>query len=275
MNKVAESLVTIAERDLGAAAILLPLSSRHAAIWVYDAGAKLLEAIVRVDLNPADVARGQIERLVRRLPVGSPFATDVWDQIDPTWAADAYDVLIGEDGTIAPDPPEHDVRQVLEQLRGLLRAIRDHVRTTSRQSSARHVEGRPRVPEPHPSANAIGLADDLVRGVRDETGLISAERLAEVLDIGIVDLARLTRISPVTLRDRSASVDVQSKLTAIADIMTKAFDLFAGGPLAAIRWFKYEPLDPLDNRTAGQLVEAGHADAVLDYLELIENGVLG
>ena len=127
MNKMAESLICVAERDLGAAAILMPYSTRHAAIWVYDAAAKILEAIVHEDPDSLFVRRGHVERLARELPRGSPFAIDLWDQIESSWSVDAYQLLIGEDGTIAPDPPESSVRHVLKELRALLPVVRNHV----------------------------------------------------------------------------------------------------------------------------------------------------
>ncbi|MEO0030480.1 MAG: hypothetical protein RIS94_238 [Pseudomonadota bacterium] len=64
---------------------------------------------------------------------------------------------------------------------------------------------------------------------------------------------------------------VQEKLGQIARIIARAADL-TGEEARAIIWFKYQPL-PGWGKTAEQLVEAGHAEAVLEDLKRMAEGV--
>lgn len=275
MNKVAESLVIIAERDLGAAATLMPLSTRHAAVWIYEAAAKLLEALVRVDTDCADAPRGQVERLMKRLPVSSPFATDVWAQIEPTWAAEAYDLLIADDGTIAPDPLGSSVQQALRDLRTVLPSIREHVRKAAESELGEpDVDGHAAA-ESDEQRRTPASADTVRVSVADEQGLISPEALAEVLDLRITELARLFHLSPDSVRHSSASAETQRRLADVLDVLTEASELMPDGIGASVRWLKFEPLPGLGNKTAAELIAAGHASAVMTYLQLVENGVYG
>jgi hypothetical protein len=107
----------------------------------------------------------------------------------------------------------------------------------------------------------------------DEQRLISPERLAEALEMDLDDLAHLMRTSPKVVRDCPTSAHVQRELGIILAILTKASNVLLGGPQQITSWFKSRPLATLRNRTAAQLVESGHADAVIKYLDLLENGI--
>lgn len=64
---------------------------------------------------------------------------------------------------------------------------------------------------------------------------------------------------------------VQENLGQIARIIARAADL-TGEEGRAIIWSKYQPL-PGWGKTAEQLIEAGHVEAVLEDLERMAEGV--
>lgn len=104
--------------------------------------------------------------------------------------------------------------------------------------------------------------------------VISPEVLAEHLQIQLQDLARLVRLPSDFLTRDPQAPEVQTKLNEVADILKRATDI-TGDAYKAIVWFKFDHLDALDDRTAAELVEAGRADAVVSYLELVDNGIYG
>lgn len=61
-----------------------------------------------------------------------------------------------------------------------------------------------------------------------------------------------------------------STLAALAAAETLALD-----PIRARDWYYNEPIADHGNRTAAELVESGHLDAVLAYLEDLGNGANG
>ena len=64
---------------------------------------------------------------------------------------------------------------------------------------------------------------------------------------------------------------VQAKLGQIAAVIARAAEL-SGDESRALIWFKHMPLVGF-GKTAEQLVEAGHADLVLEDLERMAEGV--
>ena len=90
-------------------------------------------------------------------------------------------------------------------------------------------------------------------------------------DPGAAALANLHRN---TLTRSSASPKVQQRLGAIAKILAYAAEL-TGDNAKAVVWFRYQPLRGFDNKTAEDLVRAGHGDAVMKHLENLYHGVHG
>ncbi len=60
-------------------------------------------------------------------------------------------------------------------------------------------------------------------------------------------------------------------------IISRAAKLIGGQINQAIKkakvWFEYEPLTGFGDQTAKMLVEAGHADAVQEHLNMLEDGI--
>ena len=106
--------------------------------------------------------------------------------------------------------------------------------------------------------------------IRDHD-MIAPRRMAERLRLPLSRLARLARVNRNTMAAQPGSPAVQAKLGEIARIIARAADL-AGDEGRAIIWFKHQPI-PGFGRTAEELVEDGHGDAVMETLESMEEGV--
>lgn len=101
--------------------------------------------------------------------------------------------------------------------------------------------------------------------------LIAPKRMAERLRLPLTRLSKLAHINRNTMTSRPDSPAVQEKLGQIARIIARATDL-SGEEGRAIIWFKYQPI-PGWGKTAEELVEEGRADAVLEDLERMAEGV--
>ena len=88
----------------------------------------------------------------------------------------------------------------------------------------------------------------------------------------LADLARITRLHRNTLAGNPNSPKVQARLGDVARIIALASDL-TGDAGRAVAWFRYQPLAGFDHATAEDLVERGHADAVIKHLEMLADGV--
>lgn len=104
--------------------------------------------------------------------------------------------------------------------------------------------------------------------------MIAPRRMAERLRVPMTQLSRLAHVNRNTLADKPGSPAVQAKLGQIARIIARAADL-AGDEGRAIIWFRHQPIAGFGNRTAEELVEAGEADAVIEDLERMAEGVYG
>ena len=106
--------------------------------------------------------------------------------------------------------------------------------------------------------------------IRDRD-MIAPRRLAERLRLPMSQLAKLAHVNRNTMTAKPESPAVQAKLGQIAQIIARAADL-AGDEGRAIIWFKYQPI-PGFGKTAEELVEGGHAEAVMWTLESMDQGV--
>lgn len=100
---------------------------------------------------------------------------------------------------------------------------------------------------------------------------IAPKRMAARLRLPLTRLSKLAHLNRNVMTSRPESPAVQEKLGQIARIMARAADL-SGEEGRAIIWFKYQPI-PGWGKTAEELVEEGHADAVLEDLERMAEGV--
>lgn len=101
--------------------------------------------------------------------------------------------------------------------------------------------------------------------------LIAPRRMAERLRLPMTRLSRLAHLNRNTMAAKPESPAVQAKLGEIARIIARAAEL-AGDEARAIIWFKHQPI-PGFGMTAEELVEKGHAEAVMWTLESMEEGV--
>jgi uncharacterized protein (DUF2384 family) len=104
-----------------------------------------------------------------------------------------------------------------------------------------------------------------------EGNMLAPKLMAEQLRVPMTDLARMARVNRNTLSTKAGSAAVQAGLGQIARIIARAADL-SGDEGRAILWFRHQPLPGFDGRTAEELVEDGHAEAVIDYLESLDQG---
>jgi uncharacterized protein (DUF2384 family) len=84
-------------------------------------------------------------------------------------------------------------------------------------------------------------------------------------------LAKLAHVNRNTMTAKPESRAVQAKLGQIAAIIARAAEM-SGDEARAIIWFKHMPIVGFGGKTAEQLVEEGHADAVMATLETMEQG---
>ena len=101
--------------------------------------------------------------------------------------------------------------------------------------------------------------------------MIQPRRLAERLRVPMTQLSRLAHVNRNALASKPNSPAVQKRLGEIARIISRAAAMTEDEG-AAIIWFKYQPIVGFGGKTAEELVEEGHADAVLWFLDDLEAG---
>jgi uncharacterized protein (DUF2384 family) len=102
--------------------------------------------------------------------------------------------------------------------------------------------------------------------------VISPQRMSRVLHISLNRLSQLTKLHRNTLTRNPGSPEVQQRLGDMARIIAQAAELI-GDQQRAVIWFRHQPLSGFDNKTAEELVAAGHAEAVLEHLAMLNDGV--
>ena len=105
-----------------------------------------------------------------------------------------------------------------------------------------------------------------------ERDFVSPQRMSRRLRLSLADLAKLAHIHRNTLTQRPDSPLVQKSLEPVVRILA-AVEQLTGDPDRAIIWFRHQPIAGYDGQTALELVEAGHADAVLAHLEDLRDGI--
>lgn len=101
---------------------------------------------------------------------------------------------------------------------------------------------------------------------------IAPRRMAARLNLPMTRLSKLAHVNRNTMATRPQSPAIQAKLGEIARIIARAAEL-AGDEDRAILWFRHQPIVGFANKTAEQLVEEGHAEAVMRDLERMAEGV--
>jgi uncharacterized protein (DUF2384 family) len=105
-----------------------------------------------------------------------------------------------------------------------------------------------------------------------EGNMIAPKLMAAELRLPMTGLADLCRVNRNTLSSKAGSAAVQAGLGDIARIIGKAAEM-TGDEGRAIIWFRHQPIAGFGRKTALDLVEEGHAEAVMWHLESLENGV--
>jgi hypothetical protein len=118
------------------------------------------------------------------------------------------------------------------------------------------------------------LISGFVEGLREPSAhYISPERVCKALGVQANGLAGLTGIHRNTMRN-PASERLQNKLREMLKAISAAAEL-TGDFNKAIYWYRNEPIGDYGYKTAAELVASGHVDAVLSYLNDLENGAAG
>jgi uncharacterized protein (DUF2384 family) len=102
-------------------------------------------------------------------------------------------------------------------------------------------------------------------------GFLSPRRMSQALRMPLSELSRVIHLHRNTLARQPQSDLVQARLGEIARIIALASDL-VGDANRAIVWFRHQPLQGFDRKTAEELVAAGHGEAVLKHLETLAEG---
>lgn len=100
---------------------------------------------------------------------------------------------------------------------------------------------------------------------------LSPQRMGNRLRLSLTDMAKLAHVHRNTLANAPASPAVQNSLQPVVRILAAAEEL-TGDADRAIVWFRHQPLAGHDGKTAQDLIEAGHADAVLVHLDDLRDG---
>lgn len=118
------------------------------------------------------------------------------------------------------------------------------------------------------------LTSEFVEGLREpRTSYISPARVCTALGVPANRLAALTGIHRNTMRN-PASERLQTKLREMVKAVAAAAEL-TGDVNQAVYWYRNEPIGDFGYKTAAELVAGGHVDAVLSYLNALENGAGG
>jgi uncharacterized protein (DUF2384 family) len=116
------------------------------------------------------------------------------------------------------------------------------------------------------------LSSFLTEVMEPQKGTISPQHLSRVLHISLLRLSQLTQLHRNTLTRHPESPEVQQRLGDVVRIISQAAEL-VGDQQRAIIWFRHQPLSGFDHKTAEELVAAGHADAILEHLAMLSDGV--
>jgi hypothetical protein len=117
----------------------------------------------------------------------------------------------------------------------------------------------------HNEMTLVQYADD---------GYFAPRKIAEALRTTSAEVARTAGLGrdAVQRRDRVRSDKTQRRLREMVEILNKVEPRF-GSALMAYAWYRSEPLPGFSGQTAMQLVRAGRADEVLEYIDAIDAGV--
>ncbi len=115
---------------------------------------------------------------------------------------------------------------------------------------------------------------DFLRDRELGAAALSPKRFIEVLGMDLQTLANQAHVHRNTLSRAPASESVQRFLREVLRVIRAAADL-SGGIERALFWYRNEPLQPFEYKTAEQLVSEGRTDDLLRYIVALEAGAAG
>ena len=107
-----------------------------------------------------------------------------------------------------------------------------------------------------------------------EDGMFAPRKIAAVLFTTSEDVAKTLGLGKdaIQRKDRIRSEKTQRRLREMVEVLNKVEPRF-GSALLAYAWYRSEPLAGFTGQTAMQLVKAGRANDVLDYVDAVDAGV--
>lgn len=107
-----------------------------------------------------------------------------------------------------------------------------------------------------------------------DDGLFAPRKIATALRTTSEEVARTAGLGKDALqrKDRVRSDKTQRRLREMVEVLNKVEPRF-GSALMAYAWYRSEPLSGFSGQTAMQLVRAGRAEDVLDYIDAVDAGV--
>ncbi len=107
-----------------------------------------------------------------------------------------------------------------------------------------------------------------------DNGFFAPRKIADALRTTSEEVARTAGLGKdaVQRKERVRSDKTQRRLREMIEIVNKVEPRF-GSVLMAYAWYRSEPLPGFSGMTAMQLVRAGRAEDVLDYIDAVDAGV--
>ena len=107
-----------------------------------------------------------------------------------------------------------------------------------------------------------------------DNGFFAPRKIADVLRTTSEEVARTAGLGKdaVQRKERVRSDKTQRRLREMVEIVNKVEPRF-GSALMAYAWYRSEPLPGFSGMTAMQLVRAGRAEEVLDYIDAVDAGI--
>lgn len=118
---------------------------------------------------------------------------------------------------------------------------------------------------------AAALPGTAVRFRGADAPFLSARLIAEVLGLSLTELAAIAGVARNTLTAKNGARRADAALSPLVRIIALASEMAGDDQRAAI-WFKHQPIPGFGGKTARDLVGAGKADTVIDYLESVRAG---
>jgi len=107
-----------------------------------------------------------------------------------------------------------------------------------------------------------------------DNGIFAPRKIADAFRTTSEEVARTAGLGKdaVQRRDRVSSDRTQRRLREMIEVINKVEPRF-GSALMAYAWYRSEPLPGFSGQTAMQLVRAGRAEDVLDFVDGVDAGV--